>query len=86
MGWAGNCGDGGVGGSSWYLVCETCRDKYLQAKKQSAAKRSSRKKTTIVPPTPVVKLSSPTADIPGICITVKSINMFLLNLRITRSG
>ncbi len=24
-GWAGNCGDGGVGGSSWYLICEKCR-------------------------------------------------------------
>ena len=25
-GWAGNCGDGGVGGSSWYLICEKCRE------------------------------------------------------------
>merc|ERR1719228_1665394 len=27
-GWAGNCGDGGVGGSSWYLICEPCKEKH----------------------------------------------------------
>lgn len=27
-GWAGNCGEGGKGASSWYLMCDTCRDKY----------------------------------------------------------
>jgi len=27
-GWAGNCGDGGVGGSSWYLICEVCKEKH----------------------------------------------------------
>lgn len=26
-GWAGNCGDGGKGASSWYLMCENCREK-----------------------------------------------------------
>ncbi|QQP38464.1 Putative E3 ubiquitinprotein ligase MYCBP2like [Caligus rogercresseyi] len=29
-GWAGNCGDGGVGGSSWYLICSGCRDNYMK--------------------------------------------------------
>ena len=29
-GWAGNCGDGGMGGSSWYLMCEKCRDNYVK--------------------------------------------------------
>ncbi len=29
-GWAGNCGDGGMGGSSWYLMCEKCRDNYIK--------------------------------------------------------
>ncbi len=29
-GWAGNCGDGGVGGSSWYLICEKCREEHLK--------------------------------------------------------
>ncbi|EFN81009.1 Probable E3 ubiquitin-protein ligase MYCBP2 [Harpegnathos saltator] len=38
-GWAGNCGDGGVGGSSWYLMCDTCRDKYLKAGKSKLAKK-----------------------------------------------
>lgn len=27
-GWAGNCGEGGKGASSWYLMCGTCREKY----------------------------------------------------------
>jgi len=36
-GWAGNCGDGGIGGSTWYLVCDRCREKYLR-EKQSAAR------------------------------------------------
>lgn len=27
-GWAGNCGEGGKGASSWYLMCDQCRDKY----------------------------------------------------------
>ena len=31
-GWAGNCGDGGSGGSTWYIMCETCHTDYLQDK------------------------------------------------------
>lgn len=27
-GWAGNCGEGGQGASSWYLMCDNCREKY----------------------------------------------------------
>uniref|UniRef100_A0A8C4T2S5 E3 ubiquitin-protein ligase MYCBP2 n=1 Tax=Erpetoichthys calabaricus TaxID=27687 RepID=A0A8C4T2S5_ERPCA len=45
-GWAGNCGDGGIGGSTWYLVCDRCREKYLR-EKQSATRekvKQSRKK------------------------------------------
>lgn len=26
-GWAGNCGEGGRGASSWYLMCESCHEK-----------------------------------------------------------
>lgn len=26
-GWAGNCGEGGKGASSWYLMCDRCREK-----------------------------------------------------------
>ncbi|XP_064481849.1 E3 ubiquitin-protein ligase MYCBP2-like [Ornithodoros turicata] len=33
-GWAGNCGDGGVASSSWYLVCDRCREKFLRQKQQ----------------------------------------------------
>lgn len=29
-GWAGNCGEGGRGASSWYLLCESCRDKCVE--------------------------------------------------------
>ncbi|XP_046683725.1 E3 ubiquitin-protein ligase MYCBP2 isoform X4 [Homalodisca vitripennis] len=88
VGWAGNCGDGGVGGSSWYLVCESCRDKYLQGKKQSSAKKTSRKKTTIVAPS-TTKASSPASDIPAIAtsqgylethVVMKNNAMFLLEL------
>lgn len=28
-GWAGNCGEGGKGASSWFLMCDPCRDRYL---------------------------------------------------------
>lgn len=28
-GWAGNCGEGGQGASSWYLMCDKCREKCM---------------------------------------------------------
>lgn len=41
-GWAGNCGEGGKGASSWYLMCERCRDKYIDANRNlSLNSRSS---------------------------------------------
>ncbi|CAI9731993.1 E3 ubiquitin-protein ligase MYCBP2-like [Octopus vulgaris] len=43
-GWAGNCGEGGFGGSSWYLICDRCRDKYLRERRQAQKdKEKSRK-------------------------------------------
>uniref|UniRef100_T1JCF5 RCR-type E3 ubiquitin transferase n=1 Tax=Strigamia maritima TaxID=126957 RepID=T1JCF5_STRMM len=42
-GWAGNCGDGGVGDSSWYLICDKCRERYLKTKRQSNSKEKSKK-------------------------------------------
>jgi len=39
-GWAGSCGDGGVGGSTWYLMCDVCRTKYLRDKKRGTAAAS----------------------------------------------
>lgn len=38
-GWAGNCGDGGVGGSTWYLVCDRCREKYLREKQAAVREK-----------------------------------------------
>lgn len=35
-GWAGQCGEEGVGASSWYLLCESCREKYLAPGKKAA--------------------------------------------------
>ncbi len=29
-GWSGNCGDGGIGTSSWYLMCKDCHAKYIR--------------------------------------------------------
>ena len=37
-GWAGNCGDGGRGGSTWYLMCKDCHAKYLQQKEDTKKK------------------------------------------------
>ena len=42
-GWAGNCGDGGIGGSTWYLMCDRCREKYLRDKRQASYKEKSKK-------------------------------------------
>ncbi|KAI5730737.1 hypothetical protein M8J76_016854 [Diaphorina citri] len=44
VGWAGQCGDGGVGGSSWYLICDNCREKYIKSKKQSTHKKPEKSK------------------------------------------
>jgi hypothetical protein len=32
------------GGSGWYLICETCRDKYLKDKKQQQKEKDKAKK------------------------------------------
>ncbi|XP_030378381.1 E3 ubiquitin-protein ligase highwire [Scaptodrosophila lebanonensis] len=34
-GWAGNCGEGGKGASSWFLMCDACREKYLATNKNT---------------------------------------------------
>ena len=80
VGWAGNCGDGGVGGSSWYLICDTCRDKYLKAKKSKFGKKllagiSRRKGEGSKFPSPI---NSPSAN--ETHIIVKNNAMFLLDL------
>ncbi|KAE8626012.1 hypothetical protein XENTR_v10006480 [Xenopus tropicalis] len=52
-GWAGNCGDGGIGGSTWYLVCDRCREKYLREKQvavREKVKQSRRKPVQVKTP------------------------------------
>lgn len=34
-GWAGNCGEGGKGASSWFLMCDACREKYISTNKNT---------------------------------------------------
>ncbi len=52
-GWAGNCGDGGRGGSTWYLMCKDCHAKYL------AMKDEMKKKTVKTVPLPKMKTRKP---------------------------
>lgn len=39
-GWAGNCGDGGRGGSTWYLLCKDCHSKFMSMKAEKRKKIS----------------------------------------------
>ena len=52
-GWAGNCGDGGRGGSTWYLMCKECHTKYL------AIKEEGKKKAVRTTPMPKMKTRKP---------------------------
>ncbi len=52
-GWAGNCGDGGRGGSTWYLMCKDCHSKYL------AIKDEAKKKGVKAIPLPKMKTKKP---------------------------
>ena len=52
-GWAGNCGDGGRGGSTWYLMCKDCHSKYL------AMKDEMKKKSVKTIPLPKMKTRKP---------------------------
>ena len=74
-GWAGNCGDGGKGGSTWYLMCEQCREKYLREKQQVTKDKAkkTKKKTTPVKQATVVQILEPH-------LVMKNNAMFLLDL------
>ena len=52
-GWAGNCGDGGRGGSTWYLMCKTCHGRNL------ALKDEAKKKAVKSVPLPKMKTRKP---------------------------
>lgn len=47
-GWSGVCGEGGIDGSPWYLLCETCRNNYLRRAKPTAAAAARSRKTAVV--------------------------------------
>jgi E3 ubiquitin-protein ligase MYCBP2 len=49
-GWAGNCGDGGRGGSTWYLMCKDCHTKYVSMKEEN--------KRVVVKPVSVPKMKT----------------------------
>lgn len=86
VGWAGNCGEGGVAGSSWYLVCDTCREKYMKSGKTSGSRqhgrsRVNRKKPVLVLPQikPIISPSTSIGTIDAHLI-MKNNAMFLLDL------
>lgn len=84
MGWAGYCGDGGLGVGHWYLICDVCREKYIRenikrkklGKKMAISGLSRRKTDTSKNSSPT---DSPTAAA-DIHIMVKNNAMFLLDL------
>ena len=88
-GWAGNCGDGGVGGSSWYLICEVCKDKHSKGhSKGNKIKRpadNAKPATYVMPITSMMaSFSKATASSPvgqmDCHMIMKANSMFLLNL------
>ena len=93
-GWAGNCGDGGGGGSSWYLICENCRDKHrkkfngkneLNMKHFSHGDKKDKEKIDLVPlPSMLASFSYATASSPvgplDCHIVMKANSSFLLDL------
>lgn len=57
-GWAGQCGEEGVGATSWYLMCEPCRDKFMVPNKKTLnvndsllARAASQEQKLLPPPT-----------------------------------
>ena len=94
-GWAGNCGDGGGGGSPWYLICEICRDSHKKKGKSSTTDNftsggggntDSKDKSNVMIPLPsmLASLSYATANSPvgplDCHIIMKANSMFLLDL------
>ena len=88
-GWAGHCGDGGIGSSNWYLICDKCRDKYLAQKRhnrgQSSSKSNGKHSTAELKALPLTSsptktsLSSPTNQL-EIHQLMKENAMFLLRM------
>ena len=80
-GWAGNCGDGGRGGSTWYLLCKDCHARYM------AMKDDAKKKTVKSVPLPKAKTRKPgkPRSLPVISATQGMIQNAKFLLEITRS-
>ncbi|XP_060534839.1 E3 ubiquitin-protein ligase MYCBP2 isoform X2 [Cylas formicarius] len=80
LGWAGNCGDGGVPGSSWYLLCEPCRDKYMKTSRGNKplpkSKTVSLRKPLTMKPSSMTSGSEPH-------IVMKNNAVFLMDLAST---
>ncbi|CAH0546546.1 unnamed protein product [Brassicogethes aeneus] len=77
LGWAGNCGDGGTPGSSWYLMCENCRDKYIKSirpgkhrKNRALHRRKAEEMKLLSTPGPILEPH----------LIIKNNAMFLLDL------
>ncbi|ESO93791.1 hypothetical protein LOTGIDRAFT_205644 [Lottia gigantea] len=79
-GWAGNCGEGGIGGSSWYLMCDQCRDKYLKEKRQSQKEKEREKTKKVKKKTTVMKPTSTLVTHLDVHTVLKNNAMFLLDL------
>jgi E3 ubiquitin-protein ligase MYCBP2 len=60
-GWAGNCGDGGVGGSSWYLICEKCREEHMKRAAPVAAAAAGAQQP--LPPPPLLRSASTASEV-----------------------
>ncbi|GIX94127.1 hypothetical protein CEXT_548641 [Caerostris extrusa] len=81
-GWAGNCGDGGIGGSSWYLICDSCREKFIRQRGQSLIKEKVKKSRKKASPT---KLLSPLPPMEAHQV-MKNNALFLLELSSSASS
>lgn len=79
-GWAGNCGDGGIGGSTWYLMCSHCRDKYHREKRQKARDKTKkvRKKGMVLKP--ISPVMAPAVRSSDAHVIMMDNSMFLLGL------
>ena len=86
-GWAGNCGDGGIGGSSWYLICEVCKEKHSKGYQKSNKAKSggdnkqNLKQQMVMPITSMMAsiASSPVGQM-DCHMVMKANSLFLLNL------
>ena len=81
-GWAGNCGDGGRGGSTWYLMCKDCHSKYLSLKEENKRK--------VTKPVTVPKMKTRKPGKPRSLPVIPSVQGMIQNakflLEVTNSG